>query len=159
MTDIVVVSDTHGITSFVNKLTIKHPNAYLYLHAGDSGVSSDELFPFETVKGNCDYIIKNMIKVIDVLGVKILMFHGDKFLLDEDMLVSYAQNYEAKILIHGHTHIPFYKNVNGVHILCPGSAYYPRVTKPTYAIIHINRNNKYEEYDEKQIQVEFLEYK
>lgn len=161
MTDIVVVSDTHGNTGFIEKLTRKHNEAYMFLHAGDSGVSSEELFPFETVKGNCDYLIKNPIKLINIMGINILMFHGDRFMLDEDMLINYANNYNAQVLIHGHTHIPYYKFTNGVHIVCPGSIYYPRVTKPTYCVIHINRDNKYQYLDDlsKDISIEFLEYK
>ena len=57
--DIVVVSDTHGYTGFIEKLVKKHPNAYMYLHAGDSCLREEELYPFETVKGNCDYYINN----------------------------------------------------------------------------------------------------
>lgn len=149
--DIVVCSDTHGYTGFIDKLTSKYPNASLYLHAGDSELRKEELFPFETVKGNCDYYIDNRIKLINVKGIKILMFHGDKFMLDLDMLVNYAKNYDANILIHGHTHIPYYNYVEGVHILCPGSISRPRVTRSTYALIKIN------EYTN-DIKVEILNY-
>lgn len=136
--DIVVVSDTHGYTGFIEKLVKKHPNAYMYLHAGDSCLREEELYPFETVKGNCDYYINNRIKLVNIYGIKILMFHGNGFILDLDMLVNYAKNYDAQILIHGHTHIPYVNYVNGVHIICPGSVCLPRVTGPTYALIHIN---------------------
>ncbi len=148
--NILVVSDTHGTKGFIEKLINKYPNYQLYLHAGDSELTSEELYPFETVKGNCDYYISNRIRLIKANNINILMFHGDKFLLEEDMLVAYAKNYDAKIIIHGHTHIPFYKYCEGVHILCPGSLTYPRVTRATYALIHI--------YDENDIKVEFINY-
>lgn len=149
---ILVCSDTHGNTSFIDKLTRKHQDCSLFLHAGDSLLSKEQLYPFETVKGNCDYYISNQIKVIKVKNINILMFHGDKFSLNLEMLTYYANNHNAQILIHGHTHIPYYNYYNGVHILCPGSIILPKVTKPTYAIITIDDN-----YKEK-VRVEFYNY-
>ena len=150
--EIVVVSDTHRSTNFIEKLVNRHPNARAYLHAGDSELQAFEIEPFVSVKGNCDYYITNPIRLINLEGIKILMFHGDKFFLDLDMLVSYANNYDAKIIIHGHTHIPYYNYFNGVHILWPGSIAYPRVSKSTYALITID------DYDYNNIKVEILNY-
>ena len=151
ITEIVVVSDTHRSTGFIETLVNRHPNAKAYLHAGDSELQAFELEPFLSVKGNCDYYITNPIRLIDIKGIKILMFHGDKFFLDLDMLVNYGNNYDAKIVIHGHTHIPYYNCVDGVHILCPGSIAYPRVSKATYALISIDNITK-------NIKVEILNY-
>lgn len=46
---ILVVSDTHGEIDNLRKVLTKHPNMDLYLHAGDSELSPEELFPFITV--------------------------------------------------------------------------------------------------------------
>lgn len=132
---IVVVSDSHGMTSFLDKIPMIHPDARMYLHAGDSEMHDFELGQFETVKGNCDYYIENKYKFIDLYGVKIFMFHGDHTSLDLNVLVGIAKNKGANIIIHGHTHIPYYNYVDGVHVLCPGSLAYPRVTRATYAVI------------------------
>ena len=132
---IVVVSDTHRDTRFIEKLVIAYPNCKTFLHAGDSELHELEIEPFLTVKGNCDYYIKNKYRVLELLGVRILMFHGDHTLLDENVLVGIAKNNNCDIIIHGHTHVPYYKYQEGIHLLCPGSITYPRVKDATYALI------------------------
>ncbi len=158
MIEIVIVSDTHGRTGFVDYLQKKHPKAYMYLHAGDSCVDPFELYPFETVKGNCDYLVKNQVKQVMVCGLSILMFHGDKFMLDREMFIYYANNYHANIIIHGHTHIPYYEKNGNVHIICPGSLYLPRVTKATYAVLSFDDTLESTEEKLKSVKVEFVNY-
>ena len=53
---ILVISDTHYELDNLSKLLKKYPDMDLYLHAGDSEWSPDELFPFQSVKGNRDYL-------------------------------------------------------------------------------------------------------
>ena len=134
--EIVVTSDTHRSRSFIEKLTSLYPNSDLYLHAGDSELEEVELVPFRTVRGNCDWNITRRFLKINIKGVGIYVFHGDHFYLDDDLLVNLAKENDCNIIIYGHTHIPYYNYKNGVHILNPGSIMYPRVTKPTYALIH-----------------------
>lgn len=150
---IIVVSDTHGSTDFLDILPLKHQDADLFLHAGDSMLTEEELFPFHSVKGNCDYVIKNRYKKIINGNIKILMFHGNNFLLEENMLVNYAKEEGVNIIIHGHTHIPYYKYTSGVHILCPGSLVFPRVSRATYAIITLNDNENIDK-----LKVEIVNY-
>ena len=133
--EIVVVSDTHRDTHFIEKILKQHPNAKYFLHAGDSELNDREIYPFETVKGNCDYFIRNKYKILDVLGVKIFMVHGDHLILDDDVLFAIAKNNQCDIIIHGHTHRPYYRKNEDVHILCPGSLVYPRSKNATYAVI------------------------
>lgn len=132
---IIVVSDTHGDTSFLEVLPRMYPDCHLFLHAGDSELSEEMLSPFISVKGNCDYYITRKALIKEIMGVRIFMIHGDHTLLDLDMLAAYGKNNDANIVIHGHTHIPYYNVCDGVHILCPGSIRYPRVSKATYAVI------------------------
>lgn len=138
MKKVIVVSDSHRFTDFIERLPRIHKDADLFLHAGDSELTTYDLFPFQTVKGNCDYQINNKYYKTTVDGVGIFMFHGDHTYLSEEVLVGMAHNHNAQIIIHGHTHIPYYNKVEDVHILCPGSLAYPRVSRATYAIITIN---------------------
>lgn len=133
--EIVVVSDTHGSRDFIEKLTERHPNANLYLHAGDSELYKEELAPFRTCKGNCDYHIDNRFLKIRISDFGIYVFHGDHFYLDDDLLANLAKENDCSIIIYGHTHIPYVNYKYGVHILNPGSVTLPRVTKATYALI------------------------
>ena len=137
---IVVCSDTHRDKEFIEKLTTINSDAKFFIHAGDSELNEWELDPFITVKGNCDYYIKNKYRILDILGVKIFIFHGDHTLLTEDVLLGIVKNNNCDIIIHGHTHIPKYIFKENVHILCPGSIMYPRSSKATYAVITIKEN-------------------
>ena len=147
---IVVVSDTHGDLNFIDKIIKKEPDAKIYLHAGDSELRDFQIAPFETVKGNCDYFIFNKYKIVNLLGVKIFMVHGDHLVLDENVLVGICKNNDCDILIHGHIHRPYYIYKDGVHLLCPGSISYPRYRNATYSVITFT--------SKKDIKVEIVNY-
>lgn len=138
---IVVVSDTHRDVNFIDNITSLHSDAKYFLHAGDSELTESELYPFQSVKGNCDYYIKNKYRVLNILGVKIFMFHGDHTYLNEDVLIGIANNNNCDIIIHGHTHIPYYNFKENVHIICPGSTTLPRSKNATYAVITFSSKN------------------
>ena len=133
--EVVVASDTHGTRDFIEKLVAKHPNANLYLHAGDSELYEEELAPFRSVRGNCDWQVERRFIKLKLGSVGIYVFHGDHFYLDDDLLVNLAKENDCDIIIYGHTHIPYTNYKYGVHIVNPGSIAYPRVTKATYALI------------------------
>ena len=52
---ILLVSDTHGNNVALDALVKKYPNMDLYLHCGDSESDEYSIYPFRSVKGNCDY--------------------------------------------------------------------------------------------------------
>ena len=52
---ILLVSDSHGNNEALDLLVKKHPDMDLYLHLGDSQCTPEQIHPFQTVKGNCDY--------------------------------------------------------------------------------------------------------
>lgn len=138
---IVCTSDIHGQVNLQKQIASLY-NADLYLDAGDSEVSSDLLEPFLSVKGNCDHLIENKFRIIDYEGVKIYVIHGDRIFLSKEVLAQIAKNNNCNMIIHGHTHVPYYLNYDGVHILCPGSISYPRSIKgATYALIKIYNKN------------------
>ena len=93
--EIVVVSDTHRSTGFIETLVNRHPNAKAYLHAGDSELQAFEIEPFVSVKGNCDYYIDNIYRIIELNDVRIFMFHGDRFNLDDASLVKLCKDYNC----------------------------------------------------------------
>lgn len=143
MKRIIVVSDTHYDSKSLTKIVNMYPKASLYLHAGDSQLDEYSIRPFISVKGNNDYLISDEVRIIDLGVNKIYMTHGHKNYLSEDSLSLLAKRNECNILIFGHTHRPFYKIVDGVHILNPGSLSLSRSTLGnTYATIEIDENNE-----------------
>ena len=136
----VVASDSHHDTEFISKLEGMYPNAYLYLHLGDSELPPEYISPFAGVIGNCDYYKYPEYKIIEFGKNRMYLFHGDSMRLTEDRLYYKAKENNCNIIIHGHTHSPYVKKVDDVYILCPGSIRYPRFEYPTYAIIDITND-------------------
>ena len=52
---ILLVSDSHGNNEALDLLTKNYPNMDIYLHLGDSESDEFSIYPFRSVKGNCDY--------------------------------------------------------------------------------------------------------
>lgn len=135
MMKVIIVSDTHGNNDFVDKIVSKYPKADKFLHAGDSCCNEYMISPFKTVRGNCDYYVDNIYRIIEVNDVRIFMFHGDRFNLSIEALVRLSKDYNCNVIIHGHTHKSGYTFSDGVHIICPGSLYIPRGGVPSYAVM------------------------
>lgn len=148
---IVCTSDAHNRLDLLEKIYQKHPNANLYLDAGDTERHDFEIEPFLSVKGNCDYYINNKYRIVEAEDLRIYVFHGDRSLLSLEALAQTAKNNNCNFIIHGHTHVPHYSVYNGVHILCPGSITIPRSRDgTTYALITIHKQD---------VHVEFLKVK
>ena len=131
---ILLVSDSHGNEKLLKELVNSYPNMDYYLHAGDSGLDRDTLYPFESVRGNTDYYpFDELLRIYTPIGY-LLIKHKPGF--------SKEQIRDNKILINGHTHQhQFY--VEGDKIfLNPGSLTLPRDgTNGTYAIISVKKES------------------
>lgn len=136
MKQIIVISDTHGRQDVVLDILQKYPHAEAYIHCGDSEESSQELFPFITVKGNNDFCVDNLTSIVQINQFKAFVTHGHKMFLFKDSMVAKAKQNHCNFFIHGHTHRPYYELIDGVHLLCPGALAYPRsALGETFAII------------------------
>lgn len=69
--------------------------------------------------------------------------HGHRYNLYNgyNTLINAAKNSEADAALFGHTHVPYFKNVNGVTLINPGSISRPRSKiGATFAVIECNEN-------------------
>ena len=131
---ILVVSDSHGDETILKDLLKSYPNMDYYLHAGDSGLDQDTIFPFKSVRGNTDYYpFDELIRLYTPIGY---------LLIKHKPLFTSQQIKDNKILINGHTHqYQFYIEGNKI-FLNPGSLTLPRDgTNGTYAIISIEKES------------------
>lgn len=131
---ILVVSDSHGDEKILKELVNTYPNMDYYLHAGDSGLDRDSLYPFESVKGNTDYYpFDELIRIYTPIGY-LLMKHKPSF--------TNEQIKDNKFLVNGHTHqYKFYIEGDKV-FLNPGSTTLPRDnTNGTFMIMDINEGS------------------
>ncbi len=145
-----VISDTHipERASKIPEIVFEiFKDVDLILHAGDL-ISLDildelnEIAPTECTQGNMDraYGLKlpqNL--VFDFEGIKLGLNHGEVYPRGDTQQLRYiALEMEVEVLITGHTHWPFIKEVNDVLLLNPGSPTVPRLTDPTVMLLNID---------------------
>lgn len=147
---LVVFSDTHGNFRAAREIVERNENVYTFIFLGDGEREIDQLrivYPEKmilNVAGNCDYNSFTPNSDLYNAGkVKVLFTHGHRFNVKygTDMLLAKAKEVGAEIALFGHTHERYYKYVDGVTLLNPGSASCPRDGKPPcYAFIDITPN-------------------
>ena len=131
---ILVVSDTHGNESLLKELVSSYPKMDYYLHAGDSGLDRDTLYPFESVRGNTDYYpFDELLRIYTPMGY-LLVRHKPWF--------TNEQIKDNKFLIHGHTHQYRFSLDDDKVFLNPGSLSLPRDgTNGTFMIMNIEKDS------------------
>ena len=134
---ILLVSDSHGDYQALDQLAAKYPNINLYLHAGDSEQDEFSIKPFISVRGNCDhyYDFPNYLVIPSPFG-NIYVQHTPY------VSKSVINEHNAKIVIHGHTHVRRNETKNGILFINPGAISYARDKfNGSYAIIEIDNKN------------------
>ena len=134
---ILLVSDSHGDYQALDQLAAKYPNMNLYLHAGDSEQDEFSIKPFISVRGNCDhyYDFPNYLVIPSPFG-NIYVQHTPY------VSKSVINEHNAKIVIHGHTHVRRNETKNGILFINPGAISYARDKfNGSYAIIEIDSKN------------------
>lgn len=149
---VLVISDTHGRTKYLEKiLPLVQPIDQL-LHLGD--VANDVAYieviaecPCCFVAGNNDFYSdlprERMIKLNDV---PIFMSHGHYHYVNarKDIIRSAAVQRGAKIALFGHTHVPYLEEEDGILVANPGSLSLPRQADhcPTYMLLFIGEDGE-----------------
>ena len=130
---ILVVSDAHGNVELMQQLVKEYPLMDYYLDAGDSMSDAYTLFPYRSVKGNCDYFDFDEKLLIRTYAGNIFMRHAPYIYIGEEK--------DTRIFIHGHTHHYKIEEKDNMITLCPGSLSRPRDnSNGSYAIITINES-------------------
>ena len=152
--DIILVSDSHRQTECLKQIRKMYPNAYAYLHAGDSELPRQLTEGYACVQGNCDYYGDYESEVVfEVEGHRILLVHGHHDIGYGSLfgLVRHARERGCDIVCFGHTHVPYDEQFEDIHLFNPGSLSYNRDgSKPSYMILH---------FDGQQVSAEVKRYK
>lgn len=144
-----VLSDTH-IPERAEKIpesvieTFK--DVEMILHAGDL-VSTDvfdeleNLAPTICVEGNMDraYGLKlPKHEILKIDGNKIGLNHGEVYPRGDTQQLEYiGMEMDVDVLITGHTHIPFIKELENILLLNPGSPTVPRMSDPSVMLLDV----------------------
>lgn len=146
-----VISDTHipERASRIPDIVINtFKNVDMIFHAGDltSLEVKDELeslAPTFCVQGNMDRLSGLKLpksKVFELEGIKIGLNHGEVYPRGDTLQLKYiAWELEVDVLISGHTHWAFIKEVEGILMLNPGSATVPRLSEPSIMLLEIEK--------------------
>lgn len=131
---ILVTSDSHGIRgNFFDVAEMHIDDTDLFINLGDSNSGNDledakiyfkSKLRLNCVAGNCDFSSTEQFeKTITFAGKRIMFCHGHTLYVKHgiEMLVERAKNQGVDIALFGHTHIPFYQKIDGIHIFNPGA--------------------------------------
>ena len=131
---ILVIGDTHGKLNKVSDIMPKLTGLDLIIHTGDyqrDGELLQELYhlPVVSVPGNCDgSYSQNDFEIVETEWGNIFVAHGHAhhvgYKLDTLMYAALEQN--CKAAVFGHTHCNFVNEIDGFHLLNPGSLTQPR---------------------------------
>lgn len=141
---ILICSDNH-LRDCLQDIKDKHPECELAFHLGDSEFNYDELKDFIAVRGNNDFDMRyDVIKVIELLGHRILLTHGHRyigFFYGTENLVKIAKDNDCDVVCYGHTHIYADELIDDVRLINPGSLRNNRDgSRPSYAIMTLTEN-------------------
>ncbi len=148
---IAVISDSHGSTSWIEKLMPVFDTVDCIIHLGDGVADAEKLkakvkCPVYNIAGNCDMTLSVPDEFCRYIGgVKVFATHGSRYALQYDLLTlsQAAQEKEAKLCLYGHTHVPDTDCCYGIWFVNPGSIARPRgFSGRTYAIIEIDKKGE-----------------
>ncbi len=128
----VVISDSHGDYSNVQRILLSQSKAEIVFFCGDGIAEIEDLknsFPekmFVCVKGNCDW--GKQIKTTEFFTMnnkKIMLTHGHLYQVKFTYrnAIDTARENGCDILLFGHTHTAYTDYIDDLYIMNPGSAH------------------------------------
>jgi|SRR5690625_3254051 len=140
MNKLLIVSDSHGLTTELNQIKQRHQVEKL-VHCGDSELKNNatELEDFIAVKGNCDWQADIPLEeIVEFGGLRFLVTHGHLYHVKTTMLnLQYrAKEVEADVIFFGHSHVAYAEQTGNQLFINPGSIRIPKkFSEPSYVIM------------------------
>ena len=147
---LLVISDTHGRASVIDRILRRESEAKEVFFLGDVVRDIEQVLPeysdrnFHIVHGNCDYFCNY--PLFDIaeykeFGVCVFFTHGHRYSVKSgtDGILEAAKGVSANIVLYGHTHIFGIEYKDGVYVINCGSPALPRNGTGTYAVIDITK--------------------
>ncbi|MGN0807754.1 MAG: YfcE family phosphodiesterase [Candidatus Coproplasma sp.] len=144
MKSIIVISDSHGNRTAIDKLFPVFKECDYIIHLGD--LSSDGQYIKKTfgdkvylLNGNCDFMKLGQDELtLEIEGVKILACHGDRYgaKYGYDRLAYRAEELGCNVALFGHTHQAVEFTIDGVTLFNPGTL--SRYSQNSYLFLALN---------------------
>ncbi|WP_436861268.1 YfcE family phosphodiesterase [Staphylococcus caeli] len=148
MTKWIIVSDNHTEQGVLFDVINHHEDIDVAIHLGDSEFAYDdsELSHYHRVKGNTDFYPEFPNEaVIEANGVKAFYTHGHLYNVNRTRMHLAEQAIESgcQFAFYGHTHVAKHEEINGVHVINPGSISQSRSNiEETYAELIVDETTK-----------------
>lgn len=145
---ILVVSDTHGRHTNLDKILRTAGEIDMFVHLGD--LEDGEFYIDVIVEcekhiigGNNDYFSGLPMEEEFYIGPnKVFITHGHQYSVsyEKESIKRAGRARGASLVMFGHTHKPYLEEEDGLTILNPGSVSYPRQSgrKPGYMILEMD---------------------
>lgn len=129
-----IMGDTHGDIHSIRQAVAAVGPVEIWLHTGDFcrdalSLASFAGVPVTSVSGNCDgRTAVKLDEFIEAAGYRIWLTHGHRHGVKQslDELRNLARQYEADIVVYGHTHQADLVEEPGMMLVNPGSAAIPK---------------------------------
>lgn len=143
----IIVSDNHTESGILFEVVNHYDQVDVALHLGDSEFQYDdtELSLYHRVKGNCDFYPEFPNEnVISDEGLRAFYTHGHLYRVNttRQLLAEKVKEENCQLAFYGHTHIARYEEIEGVHVINPGSISQSRsMMEETYAELLVDSQN------------------
>lgn len=144
MKSVIVLSDSHGNRTAIDKLFPVFSECDYIIHLGDT--SSDGQYIKKAfgdkvylLNGNCDFMKLGSDEIIlEIEGVKIFACHGDRYGVKYgyDRLAYKAEELGCGVALFGHTHCATETQIGGVTLFNPGTL--SRYSQNSYLYLVVN---------------------
>lgn len=146
MKKLIVISDSHGNRTGIEKLRpLFEENDYI-VHLGDGAGDVREImdtYPEKVYlcRGNCDFLPYPEEGGIEVDGCKIFYCHGHKYGVKSGLeaLAKEAKRRGADVALYGHTHRALITQIDGVTLINPGSLKRPAFEGGSYCYLVVHK--------------------
>ena len=131
---VLIVSDTHGRHSALDRALEAAGEIDLFIHLGDVEGGEEYINAVvdcekHMVRGNNDFFSDLPREDEFYIGpLKVFITHGHAYYvsLDTEYIVEEAKARRADVVMFGHTHKPYFHETDGITVLNPGSLSFPR---------------------------------
>lgn len=139
---ILILSDSHhNLPPMETAVLTEKPDQIIHLGDHQSDAEDLERFfpavPVCSVPGNCDWVTAEpRYKLVTFAGRKLFLTHGHHYGVKAGLaaLINTALAAGADAVLFGHTHTPYYAEVNGVPVINPGTI---GMGRRTYGVLTI----------------------
>ena len=139
---VVVVSDSHGRTAYLDEILKRYSTADYFIHCGDFLLNQKDYPQFRVGLGNNDEANSYPEQLIlDIGKHRLLVVHGHQYpsAKRDQQLVKRAKACNADVVCFGHTHVPRKEYLDEVLLINPGALWRCIGKKgPSYAVLNID---------------------